>query len=89
VLLSDEQITMGREFNSRTARLMTTQEAADVLGRSLNTLKRWRYEGTGPAYVVIEGRVRYDQAVLEDYIRQNTRIPSVRAAREGKSRGTV
>jgi hypothetical protein len=27
------------------------------LGRSPATLKRWRYEGTGPEYVQIEGRV--------------------------------
>ena len=62
--------------------LVNTREAARVLGRSPNTLKRWRYEGTGPAFVAIAGRVRYDTAVLAEYIRQNTRTPSVRAATE-------
>lgn len=59
-----------------------------MLGRSANTLKRWRYEGVGPEYVEIAGRVRYDVAVLEEYIRQNTRMPSVRAATE-TTRGPV
>jgi hypothetical protein len=67
--------------------LVGTREAAAVLGRSPNTIKRWRYEGVGPDYVEIAGRVRYDVAVLEEYIRQNTRTPSVRAALE-TARGT-
>lgn len=42
-------------------------------------LKRWRYKGTGPDYVEISrGRVRYDLSVLLEFIRKNTRVPSVR-----------
>jgi phage terminase Nu1 subunit (DNA packaging protein) len=62
--------------------LINTKEAAEILGRSPATLKRWRYEGIGPDYVEMEGRVSYDVAVLLEYIRQNTRVPSVRAAME-------
>ena len=44
--------------------------AAEILGRSPATLKRWRYEGIGPEYVEIGGRVRYDQdSVLESGLR--------------------
>jgi hypothetical protein len=53
-----------------------------MLGRSPDTLKRWRYEGTGPEYTVINGRVAYDELVLLEMIRANTRLPSVRAAME-------
>jgi predicted DNA-binding transcriptional regulator AlpA len=63
-------------------RLITTREAAKVLGKSAATIRRWRYEGVGPNYVVLEGSVMYDVAVLEEYIRKNTRVPSVRAAME-------
>lgn len=63
-------------------RLVNTREAAEILGRSPATLKRWRYEGVGPAYVEIEGRVSYDVAVLIEYINVNTRVPSVRAYME-------
>lgn len=62
--------------------LVNTRRAAEMLGRSPATLKRWRYEGVGPAYVEIEGRVSYDVAVLVEYINENTRVPSVRAAME-------
>jgi hypothetical protein len=61
---------------------IATKRAAEILGRSPATLKSWRYEGTGPEYVEIEGRVRYDVRVLLDYIKRNTRVPSVRAAME-------
>ena len=66
--------------------LVNTHEAARILGRSPATLKRWRYEGIGPKYVEIEGRISYDIVVLLEYIKLNTRVPSVRAAMED-SRG--
>ena len=68
--------------------LVDTHRAAEILGRSAATLKRWRCEGTGPSWVEIEGRVSYDVAVLLDYIRKNTRMPSVRAMQED-TRGVV
>ena len=66
--------------------LVATGRAAEILGRSAATLKRWRCEGTGPEYVEIQGRVRYDLNVLLEFITKNTRVPSVRAAMED-SRG--
>ena len=69
-------------------RIVNTRRAAEILGRSPNTLKRWRYEGVGPDWIEIERRIGYDVAVLAEYIRQNMRTPSVRAATE-TTRGTV
>jgi Helix-turn-helix domain len=63
-------------------RLVSPREAAHILRRSPDTLKRWRYEGIGPQYVEIEGRISYDVAVLLEFIRKNTRMPSVRATSE-------
>jgi predicted site-specific integrase-resolvase len=62
--------------------LVTTEKAAEILGRSAATLKRWRYEGIGPDWIEMEGRVRYDVNVLLEFIRKNTRVASVRAALE-------
>jgi hypothetical protein len=77
-------------FSSRgIPELVDTKTAATILGRSSNTLKRWRHEGVGPDYVLFQGRVRYDIAVLRDYIAKNTRTPSVRAASERTDRGIV
>jgi hypothetical protein len=62
--------------------LVDTHRAAEILGRSAATLKRWRHEGVGPDWIEIEGRISYDVKVLLDYIQRNTRIASVRAAME-------
>jgi hypothetical protein len=67
---------------SNIPQLVDTHRAAEILGRSANTLKRWRAEGVGPDYIEIAGRVRYDVAVLVDFIKKNTRTPSVRAMLE-------
>ena len=62
--------------------LVTTRQAAEILGRSIATLKRWRCEGIGPNWIEMEGRVSYDVSVLLAYIQKNTRVASVRAAME-------
>lgn len=72
---------------SQVPTLVKPDQAARMLGRSVDTLKRWRYEGIGPDYVVIEGRIMYDVQAIADHIRKGTRVPSVRAAREGPRGG--
>jgi hypothetical protein len=62
--------------------LVNTHDAAEILGRSAATLKRWRAEGVGPNWIELQGRVSYDVNVLLEYIRRNTRVASVRAAME-------
>lgn len=62
--------------------LVNTRQAAEMLGRSVATLKRWRHEGIGPNWIEIEGRVSYDVDVLLEYIKKGTRVASVRAAME-------
>src|SRR5882672_5268899 len=54
--------------------LVDTHRAAEILGRSPATLKRWRYEGVGPDWIELEGRVSYDVKVLLEYIQRNTRV---------------
>ena len=62
--------------------LVNTRRAAEILGRSTATLKRWRAEGVGPNWIELQGRVSYDVSVLLEYIQKNTRVASVRAAME-------
>ena len=62
--------------------LVNTRKAAEILGRSTATLKRWRAEGVGPNWIELQGRVSYDVNVLLEYIQTNTRVASVRAAME-------
>jgi hypothetical protein len=40
--------------------LVNTRNAAEILGRSAATLKRWRAEGVGPNWIELQGRVSYD-----------------------------
>ena len=44
--------------------LVNTRKAAEILGRSAATLKRWRAEGVGPNWIELQGRVSYDVNVL-------------------------
>ena len=62
--------------------LVNARKAAEILGRSAATLKRWRGEGVGPNWIELQGRVSYDVNVLLEYIQKNTRVASVRAAME-------
>jgi hypothetical protein len=48
--------------------------AAEYCGVSANTLKRWRYEGTGPRYYK-PGRVLYDIADLNEFIQGTMHVP--------------
>jgi predicted site-specific integrase-resolvase len=73
---------MSEEKKPCLPQLVNPKKAAEILGRSVNTLKRWRYEGVGPDWVELEGRVSYDVKVLLEYIEKNTRVASVRAALE-------
>jgi hypothetical protein len=66
--------------------MVNSEAAAKIVGRSPDTLKRWRYEGIGPKYTSYRGRVRYDRSVLIEFNKENTRMPSVRAAM-GADRG--
>ena len=44
--------------------LLSTAEAAALLALSARTLKRYRYEGRGPPFLRLGGRVRYTRADL-------------------------
>ncbi|MBZ5664991.1 MAG: helix-turn-helix domain-containing protein, partial [Acidobacteriia bacterium] len=74
--------SMGRaepaEQRSR-RQLVSTKELSETWGVPESTLRYWRCAGTGPAYVKLGGRIKYDLADVERYVRANKRMPSVRA----------
>ena len=57
--------------------LVNTRRAAEILCRSAATLKRWRYEGVGPSWIQLRGRVFYDVSVLLDFIKKGVRTPAI------------
>ena len=52
---------------------LTSVEAAELLGVSGRTLKRWRDEGRGPAYCTAGRRVMYFEKDLVGYL-EGTRV---------------
>jgi hypothetical protein len=69
-------------------KLIGAKQAAEMLGTTVGTLKGWRSRGIGPSWVKLGAAVRYDVEELLDFIKRNTRVPSVRALVED-SRGAL
>jgi predicted DNA-binding transcriptional regulator AlpA len=65
-------------------KLISTKQAAEMLGTTVGTLKSWRSRGIGPNWVKLGAAVRYDVEELLDFIKRNTRVPSVRALVEDR-----
>jgi len=59
--------------------LVSTRELSEIWGVPESTLRYWRSAETGPPYVKLGGRIKYDLADVESYVRANKRMPSVRA----------
>lgn len=53
---------------ARVQRPLNTREAATVLGKSTDTLRRWRCDGTGPKWRMVGKRAGYDLADLEQWL---------------------
>jgi hypothetical protein len=64
---------------SKVPKLLTPEQAAEMLQRPVGTINRWRAEGRGPRSYKLVGRVRYDLDDVLTYIHQNSREPSARA----------
>lgn len=66
----------------RLGRLLSTAAAADILQVPAGTLRYWRKVGVGPAWLKLEGTIRYDVRDIETYVEQCRHQPSVRAHME-------
>ena len=68
-------------------RLITEVEAADLLGLSVKTLRRWRWAGHPPRFIKLGGAVRYDmedlRAFMESGRRTSTSDPGPEAVQRG------
>ena len=63
-------------------KLLTTKSVSELLVVPQGTLRYWRKVGLGPAWVKLEGSIRYVEDDILKYIEQHRRIPSVRAYME-------
>lgn len=51
---------------------LTTKEAAEILRVTADTMRRWRYEKTGPKFYRIKTKVRYKPSDLEKFVEQDS-----------------
>lgn len=54
---------------------LTESEAAARLGLKVATLRAWRHQGRGPAYVRLGRAVRYLATDVDDFIQSNRHSP--------------
>ena len=60
-------------LNLEGKKLLTEQEVQDNYGINKRTLQRERGNDTGIPYVKLGKRVRYQQVVIDQYIKENTK----------------
>ena len=65
-------------------RLLTTKSLAEMISVPEGTVRYWRKVGLGPAWIKLEGSIRYAEQDVLEYIDRNRRTPSVRAYMEEK-----
>ena len=53
--------------------VLTPAEAAEYLRYPVETLRAWRYRGTGPQYFRAGNHVRYRRAALDQWIAKQER----------------
>ena len=56
-------------------KLHSEHEAGRIIGRAPRTMARWRREGTGPAYINIQGRPMYRRRDIALWIEANAVKP--------------
>ena len=60
---------------------MPESEAASRLGLKVATLRAWRHQGRGPAYVRLGRAVRYLASDIDDFLNSNRHSPRPAADR--------
>jgi len=61
--------------NNNGSKLMKPRQAANYLNIHVGTLHNYRKQGKGPPYILIEGNIRYDQLMLDLYLKHKEVTP--------------
>jgi excisionase family DNA binding protein len=65
-------LTLSPVSHAVTAGLISTKDAARLLGVHYNTLCKWRIRGVGPRFVKAGTMVRYRQSDIEVWLQSRT-----------------
>ena len=81
IVLPFQSRTTGADLPDRRncRQLVSTKDLSEIWGVPESTLRYWRCAQTGPPYVKLGGRIKYDLTDVERYVRANKQMPSVRA----------
>ena len=71
------------------AGMLTEAEAAAQIGKSHSTLRRLRYDGTGPRYLLVGGRIRYRMEDLREWLDACLVDPAAKAQERRRKFGAV
>ena len=58
-------------------KLLTDEQVAERWGLKVQTLRNWRFQGRGPAYLKLGAAVRYDESVIEEHEKSATVQPRI------------
>ena len=61
--------------NANTNQPLTETEAAARLGLRVATLRAWRNQGRGPAYLRLGRAIRYLTTDIDDFLQSNRQVP--------------
>lgn len=65
---------MGNVASPAVPHYLTPVQAAEVLGVNVQTLARWRWQGTGPDWIKVTSKtVRYERAALDRHLAGRSR----------------
>jgi transposase-like protein len=84
--MSDRSRELSKETQLRLPELIDERQVSKRFGISLNTLRSWRSCGDGPDFYKLgtgkRSPVRYDIAVLTEWLRVHLRVQKARATAE-------
>ena len=69
--------------------LLTTHQAAEMLGTTERTLRTYRFDNVGPPYVKLGRSIRYSRDALINYIDERTVCPNKREVLFDQNRADV
>lgn len=69
---------MNNFFIPQNDRCLKPSEAAEYLGLSPTTLKRYRADGLGPKYLIFETRIRYRLSDLKNWCETRETAPCIK-----------
>ena len=72
MLSGDHQL---KEYNMKKENesLLTQDEVSNMLDLAVPTLRKWRWEGKGPKFVKLGGRILYRESDIWAYINENVK----------------